>query len=633
MTLPEPSAADSCSIQYKCKRDPEQTSSMGYTPHVVVVGGGVFGTAIARDFAIRGLEVTLLEQGTLTAGTTGRMHGVLYSGARFASTDPAATKRCRKEARVLRSIASHCLEETSGVIAELPGQAEAFEEQLAACDSAGVQYQELSGEEIADSELNSDIQRAIRVPDAAIDPFQLTLSTAKSARTYGAEIKTGAEVCDIVFEDGRVAGVTVEHDPESTRKQAPTEPVSSVEKPPDEETDAEGDEDGADTADVAEDEEETEVDSDQKEMPGEVQREFPGASDDGSERGETEDIEADFVVNATGAWADRIGTLAGIELPLSRTRGRMLVVDDPPEQIITRQDTEPPLSLSPFWGNAVLGPVPVDDRPVEEAVDEIAAVVPGIEESSVLRSYAGVWTKHAGSSGSTYGPGAAVIDHNDHDDRWGMMSVIGGTVTTHRAIAKHVVDRVCSEFGIDRDCLTAEIELPELSGYQDSPPSTDSPSSIMKHTKGAMGSLTGSADPDPVLCETRSVRQSAIQNALDSDDTRGTDLTDVRIRTRATMGSCQGGRCGHRIAAQLYPDNDPDVVEQSLESLLANRWQGRRETLRGDQLAAAVRDYQFHATTLNRDGELPEELDPNDFDEGRTLEERERPTCCEAVIP
>ncbi len=621
---------------------------MGYTPHVVVVGGGVLGTALARDFAIRGLDVTLLEQGTLTSGTTGRNQGVLYSGARFALSDPTGAKRCLREGRVLRSIASHCLDETAGIIATPPGRSESFEELVAACDSVGISYQELTGEEIADSDLDSDIQRAIRVPDGAVDPFRLTLCTAESARNYGATIKTGTKVCDLTIEDGRVAGLTVEFDPDSGTALPPLEPADPGGRADDADAEEGGDdadveEGGADDVDAeeggadadvddsgddeSEDSAELSTDSGDKEMPGEIQREFPGVSDDGPERGETEEIDADFVVNATGPWADRIAALAGIDLPLSRTRGRMFVLESPPERIVTRQDTEPPLSLSPFWGNAVLGPVPVA-QPLDAAFEEIAAILSGSKEPTVLRSYTGVWAQHASHSGDPYGPGATVIDHHEYDDCWGMMSVLGGTITTHRAIAKHVVDRVCSEFGIDRDCLTAEIDLPELSQFQ------ESASSIMKPTTAAMGTLTGSDDqPDPVLCETRSVRQSVVQEAIESEDARGTDLTDVRIRTGATMGRCQGGRCGHRIAAQLYPEADPDVVAESLETLLSTRWQGRKRTLWGDQLTAAIEDYQFHAVTLDRASEQTEELDWAEFDDGRTTEGRERPTCCEAVIP
>jgi glycerol-3-phosphate dehydrogenase len=53
----------------------------------VVIGGGSTGCGIARDLAMRGIEVTLVEKGNLTHGTTGRMHGLLHSGARYAVSD------------------------------------------------------------------------------------------------------------------------------------------------------------------------------------------------------------------------------------------------------------------------------------------------------------------------------------------------------------------------------------------------------------------------------------------------------------------------------------------------------------------------------------------------------------------
>ncbi|MEF8809274.1 FAD-dependent oxidoreductase, partial [Natronomonas sp.] len=51
---------------------------------VIVVGGGATGVGIARDLAMRGLDVTLFERGGLGSGTTGRSHGLLHSGARYA---------------------------------------------------------------------------------------------------------------------------------------------------------------------------------------------------------------------------------------------------------------------------------------------------------------------------------------------------------------------------------------------------------------------------------------------------------------------------------------------------------------------------------------------------------------------
>ena len=53
-------------------------------PHVVIVGGGGTGGALALDLVLRGLRVTLVERGEITSGTTGRHHGLLHSGARYA---------------------------------------------------------------------------------------------------------------------------------------------------------------------------------------------------------------------------------------------------------------------------------------------------------------------------------------------------------------------------------------------------------------------------------------------------------------------------------------------------------------------------------------------------------------------
>ena len=49
---------------------------------VVIIGGGVTGTALARDLALRGVACILLEKEDLNAGASGRNHGLLHSGAR-----------------------------------------------------------------------------------------------------------------------------------------------------------------------------------------------------------------------------------------------------------------------------------------------------------------------------------------------------------------------------------------------------------------------------------------------------------------------------------------------------------------------------------------------------------------------
>jgi len=71
---------------------------------VLVVGGGSTGAGVARDAALRGLSTTLVERGDLAAGTTGRFHGLLHSGGRYAVKDPIAARECVVENPILRRL-------------------------------------------------------------------------------------------------------------------------------------------------------------------------------------------------------------------------------------------------------------------------------------------------------------------------------------------------------------------------------------------------------------------------------------------------------------------------------------------------------------------------------------------------
>lgn len=73
---------------------------------MLIVGGGGTGAALAHDLALRGVRVTLVERGELTSGTTGRHHGLLHSGARYAVSDPESAVECIEENTILRRIAA-----------------------------------------------------------------------------------------------------------------------------------------------------------------------------------------------------------------------------------------------------------------------------------------------------------------------------------------------------------------------------------------------------------------------------------------------------------------------------------------------------------------------------------------------
>jgi len=85
---------------------------------VLVIGGGATGAGIARDLALRGVDVTLVDRGGLASGASGRSHGLLHSGARYAESDPTGAEECIAENRILRDIAGECVRETDGLFVQ-----------------------------------------------------------------------------------------------------------------------------------------------------------------------------------------------------------------------------------------------------------------------------------------------------------------------------------------------------------------------------------------------------------------------------------------------------------------------------------------------------------------------------------
>ena len=87
---------------------------------VIVIGGGATGAGTVRDCALRGLKTLIVERYDFTTGATGRNHGLLHSGARYAVTDSESATECIEENMVLRKIARHCVEEHDGLFITLP---------------------------------------------------------------------------------------------------------------------------------------------------------------------------------------------------------------------------------------------------------------------------------------------------------------------------------------------------------------------------------------------------------------------------------------------------------------------------------------------------------------------------------
>jgi glycerol-3-phosphate dehydrogenase len=179
---------------------------------VLVIGGGATGVGVARDAAMRGLATVLVEQGQLASGTTGRFHGQLHSGARYAVRDPVSARECVREAAALRRIAPGAIEETEGAFVLLPGDDPAYPDRfVAGCRTAGVTVEELdvAGLLAREPALNPAALRAFSVPDASLDSRKLVAACARSAADHGARILAGHRVTGLVRGADAVSGATV----------------------------------------------------------------------------------------------------------------------------------------------------------------------------------------------------------------------------------------------------------------------------------------------------------------------------------------------------------------------------------------------------------------------------------------
>lgn len=156
---------------------------------VAIIGGGGTGCATAWDLALRGFSVLLFEKGELTSGTTGRHHGQIHSGARYAVSDRSIAKECMEESILLRKLVPEAIEYNGGFFLALTEEeADYADTFITACNEAGIPVQEISIEKALALEplINPNCKRCVTVPDGTFDAFRVPLSFAAGAKKLGA---------------------------------------------------------------------------------------------------------------------------------------------------------------------------------------------------------------------------------------------------------------------------------------------------------------------------------------------------------------------------------------------------------------------------------------------------------------
>ena len=398
---------------------------------VVVIGGGINGAGIARDAAMRGLAVLLLEQDDFGSGTSSWSSRLIHGGLRYLEhAELSLVYESLYERRRLLQIAPHLVRPLAISIpiyadsrrGPLMLRAGMLLYDLLSLGKALPRHRMLDRESLLAEEpgVNPDgLRGAAQYYDAqATYPERLVVENVLAAAEAGADVRNYSPATAIEIHGGRVAAVRFH---------------------------------------------------------------------DRGEGGEVR-VRTRAVVNAAGPWVDRV--LARADAPFPRlmggTRGSHIVVGPfagAPQNafyVEARADGRP-IFIIPWNRQYLIGTTdirydgdPAEARASEAEVgyllDETNRVFPGaaLARSGIHYAYAGVRPLPFRRAG----PEAAITRRHivkSHRDRArGLYSVIGGTLTTYRALAEEVVDRIAAGERLRAaPCRTRDAPLPGGAGLDE----------------------------------------------------------------------------------------------------------------------------------------------------------------------
>ena len=383
---------------------------------VIVVGGGGTGGALAHDLALRGLAVTLLERGELTSGTTGRHHGLLHSGGRYAVNDPESAVECIAENRILRRIAPGSFEENGGLFVALTDEdMDYLPRFLAGCAACGIPTRELTVAEALTLEpgLTPALKAAVWVPDATMDAMRLPLRFFATAQRNGARLRPFTEVTGLLTAGRAVTGVTLQDHLTGVEAELASDLVVNATGPWCERLAAMA---GA-TVPV-------------QPSPG-VLLALVGRL-------------CDLVVNRLHPAGD--GDIVVPQRRLSIVGTSAWTVTDP-------DDLEVP------------------DEHVQAMYREGARLVPAGASAAERAAWSAARPLIGATGGAEGGGGRELsrtfkcFDHAATDGVEGFVTITGGKATTLRAMAEAAADLVCAKLGVDAPCRTREVVLAPHTAY------------------------------------------------------------------------------------------------------------------------------------------------------------------------
>ncbi|HEU5359005.1 MAG TPA: FAD-dependent oxidoreductase, partial [Gemmatimonadales bacterium] len=188
---------------------------------MLVIGGGIVGAAVARDAAMRGYRVALVEQGDFGAGTSSHSSRLAHGGLRYLEHGEfKLVFEALRERGILLRIAPHLVRPLPFIFPVHHGDRVGFWRlaagmwlyDLLAMFRNVPRHRMLGKRGLLRAEpmlRERGLVGGARYFDAQLDDARLTLATVRSAARHGAVVASHATVSGLEVAGGRVSGAHV----------------------------------------------------------------------------------------------------------------------------------------------------------------------------------------------------------------------------------------------------------------------------------------------------------------------------------------------------------------------------------------------------------------------------------------
>jgi glycerol-3-phosphate dehydrogenase len=419
---------------------------------LIVVGGGIIGTGIARDASLRGIRTLLIEKEDFGYGTTSRSSRLIHGGLRYLRMlEFHLVRQDLLEREVLLKIAPHLVHPFPFII---PITSLYYQVALSmgvrmydvmASGKTMPSHQHLSRHEVLEMEPELEELKGLRGALLYYDcqaPYteRLGIENVLSAAENGAVVLNHAQLTGFLRDGSDVRGI---------------EMLDCL-------------------------------------------------------SGEPHKVRARLVVNAAGHWVDCVRDLLrsgpasavrrtkGIHLLTPRLTQRALVLFSPVDgrlffvmpwldyTLIGTTDTD---------YNGDLDDVCAEKSDVDYMMASVHQVFPKLHQEDIFFTMAGLRSlvHSGGERPSDITREHRVLDHKVKDGIDGLVSVLGGKITAYRAVAKDAVDTVCRKLRVRAACTTAEVPLPGAPAVSqqkmaDAARESSLPLNIVRHLAALYGS-------------------------------------------------------------------------------------------------------------------------------------------------